>query len=196
MPRLANRLVIRLAVTVALALAMVPILGGRARAGEEQLILTPGNMLARTHSTALLFTITGTYRQLSGTLVFDPAANTCRIDVTFVTASLALPNALVRAQVLSRGFLDPEQYPQTSFTGHCAAGGTRIDGKLTMHGQTHPFSMVLTKRMAGGRLVGFHTVGRLDRQRWGIDGLNMLVGRTITVIDDISLDGRRPNPAG
>ncbi|CAG4929339.1 unnamed protein product [Acidocella sp. C78] len=192
MPRLANRL----AALSALTLAAVPLLGGNARAGEEQLRLTPGNMLAQTHSTALLFTITGTYRQLSGTLVFDPAANTCRIDVTFATASLALPNALVRAQVMSRGFLDPDQYPQTRFIGRCKAGGTRIDGRLTMHGQTHRFSMALTKRFSGGKLVGFHSIGRLDREHWGIDGLDMLVGRTITVIDDISLDGRRPHPAG
>jgi polyisoprenoid-binding protein YceI len=185
----------RIAACAALALGGMMAAAGTARAGNELLQLTPGNMLSQTHSTAVLFTITGTYRQLSGTLTFDPAAKTCHIDVTFVTSSLALPNAIVRGQVMSKAFLDPKQYPQTSYIGDCAKNGTELDGKLTMHGQTHPFAMKLTERMANGKLVGFDSVGKLDRYNWGLDGLKLMVGKVITVTNDISLTGKPPKPA-
>lgn len=168
---------------------------GPAMAEPETLHLTPGNMLAQTRSTAILFTITGTYRQLTGTLEFDPAAKTCAIDVTFQTRSLALPNAIVRAQVMSKDFLDPDRYPLTRYKGVCADNGTRLAGALTMHGQTHPFAMKITWRMDGDTPVGFDAAGSLDRYDWGLDGLSMMVGKTIRVTNDISLNGKPPKPA-
>ena len=174
----------------ALALSAAPAL-----AAPETLRLTPGNMLAQTHSSAILFTITGTYRQLTGTLNFDPVAKTCTVDVTFQTRSLALPNAIVRGQVMSKGFLDPAQYPTTSYKGTCTNNGTLLTGDLTMHGQTHPFDMKVTYRMDGNTLVGLNTEGSLDRYNWGLNGLQMTVGKMIKVTNDISLNGKPPKPA-
>jgi polyisoprenoid-binding protein YceI len=170
------------------------LLGGFAiaHANPETLQLTAGNMLAQTRSSAILFNVTGTYRQLSGTLDFDPTAKTCAIDVTFQTRSLALPNAIVRARVMSKSFLDPDKYPTTRFKGACADNGAKLVGQLTMHGQTHPFTMDLTDQMQGNRLVGFYTKGKLDRYHWGLDGQQMTVGKTITVLNDISLNGKPP----
>lgn len=183
------------ATCAALVLGGLMACSGTARAGNEVLQLTPGNMLSQTHSSAVLFTITGTYRKLSGTLNFDPVAKTCSIDVTFMTKSLALPNAIVRSQVMSKGFLDPDQYPKTSFVGKCANKGTELDGSLTLHGETHPFDMKLTEVMKGGKLVGFDSVGKLNRYHWGLNGLKMVVGKTITVTNAISLNGQPPKPA-
>lgn len=168
---------------------------GMADAAPEILQLTPGNMLAQTHSSAVLFTITGTYRQLAGTLNFDPVTKTCAVDVTFQTRSLALPNAIVRGQVMSKGFLDPAQYPTVSYKGVCTDNGTLLAGSLTMHGQTHPFDMKVTDLMDGGTMVGLDTAGSLDRYDWGLDGLRMMVGKTIKVTNDISLNGKPPKPA-
>ncbi|HET9148829.1 MAG TPA: YceI family protein [Acetobacteraceae bacterium] len=177
------------------AAALGPFATTPALAAPETMPLTPGNMLAQTHSRAMLFDISGTYRQLHGRLDFDPATRACSIDVTFVIRSLTAPNALVRAQVMSRGFLDPARYPTARFQGRCSKGGTEIAGMLTLHGQTHPFTMTMTDVTRGGALIGFDTRGVLDRYEWGLNGLRMMVGRTITVTNAVSLDGKPPSPA-
>jgi polyisoprenoid-binding protein YceI len=152
-----------------------------ATAAPMTLNLTPENMLAQTHSHAVFMTITGTFQQLSGTLRYDPAAKTCHIDVTFVVRSLALPNALLRSQTMSAGFLDPAQYPEQHYVGDCA--GSSLTGQLTMRGQTHPFNMAITES-PGGKL---HLEGTLNRYDWGINGLSLTVGKMIRVTNDISL---------
>ncbi len=165
-----------------------------AQAAEEMLTLTPGNMLAQTHSHAMLFNIAGTFRELSGTLTFDLAARSCAIDAVFVVKSLTAPTMMVRAQVMSKDFLDPDQFPTMRFQGACRAGGTLLAGQLTMHGQTHPFVMKMTDVTQGGQLVGFDAKGRLNRYVWGLNGLKMLVGPTITVTNKVSLDGQPVRP--
>ena len=155
--------------------------------------LTPGNMLAQTHSHALIMGVTGTFRKLSGRLDFDPAAKTCHIDVTLVVESLELPNALMRSQTMSKSFLDPAEYPTQRYTGDCMNG--RLVGALTMCGQTHPFDMQLTLITTNGQLTAIHTEGVLDRHQWGLNGLQMTVGKMIRVTNDISLNGLPPKPA-
>lgn len=162
-----------------------------ARAAPEVLLLTPGNMLAQSRTSTLLLTVTGTYRRLSGTLRFDPETRACAVDVTFRTRSLALPNALVRRQVMSKSFLDPAKYPTSRFAGTCADHGTQLSGTLTTHGETHPFAMKLRYVVRDGRLVGLDATGAFDRYEWGLKGLGM-VGRTVRVTDKISLDGKLP----
>ncbi len=172
-------------------LAMLPL---AAAAQPMTMALTPGNMLAQTHSHALILSVTGTYRQLSGRLDFDPAAKTCHVDVTFVVESLELPNALIRSQTMSEGFLDPAQYPTQHYTADCVAG--KLQGELTMRGQTHPFDMAISYRTSNGQITSMHTEGVLNRYNWGLNGLGMTVGKMIRVTNDISLDGKPPAPQG
>jgi polyisoprenoid-binding protein YceI len=172
-------------------LTMLPL---AAAAQPMTMALTRGNMLAQTHSHALILSVTGTYRQLSGRLDFDPAAKTCHVDVTFVVESLQLPNALVRSQTMSEGFLDPAKYPTQHYTGDCVAG--KLQGELTMRGQTHPFDMTISYQTANGRITTMHTEGVLNRYDWGLNGLTMTVGKMIRITNDISLDGKPPVPQG
>lgn len=155
--------------------------------------LTEGNMLAQTHSHALIMGVTGTFRKLSGQLDFDPTAKTCHIDVTLVVESLALPNALIRSQTMSKAFLDPADYPTQHYAGNCAGG--LLQGTLTMRGQTHPFDMKVTYITTGGQITAIHTEGVLNRYQWGLNGLQMTVGKMIRVTNDISLNGQPPRPA-
>ena len=161
-------------------------------AAPETLQLTPGNMLAQNRSSAVLFDVTGKYRQLNGTLTFDPVARTCNVDVTFVTRSLQMPNAIFRARVMAKDFLDPAKYPTTHYVGHCTNNGQTLVGDLTMHGQTHPFTMAITDEIVNNTLVGLYTEGKLNRYHWGLDGQGMTVGKIITVMDTISLNGQPP----
>jgi polyisoprenoid-binding protein YceI len=175
------------------AAAALPLLFTQAAAAAPMsLTLTAANMLAQTHSHALIMTVTGTYRQLSGTLAYDLAAKTCSVDVTFDVNSLALPNAIIRSQTMSQGFLDPTEYPTTHFAGTCQGGN--LVGNLTLRGQTHPFTMAVTYETASGHVIGLHTEGALNRYDWGLTGLTMTVGKTIRVTNDISLNGQPPTP--
>jgi len=176
-------------VTGAAALGVLA-LANIAHASPMVLSLTPGNMLAQTHSHAMILSINGTYQQLSGTLNFDPAAKTCSMNVTFVVRSLTSPNALIRSQTMSKGFLDPDDYPNTSFTGTCQ--GNNLVGDLTLRGQTHPFTMAITYETNNGQLTGMHTEGTLNRYDWGVTGMSMTVGKMIRVTNDISLNGQPP----
>ena len=164
-----------------------------AAAAPMLLQLSAANMLAQTHSRALLLSTTGTFRQLSGTLRFDAATGACAIDATFVVQSLALPNALMRQQTMSAGFLDPARYPLQHYVATCQ--GAKLTGNLTMHGQTHAFTMAVRWQRQSGAPATLHAAGTLNRQDWGIDGLKLLVGDTIRVTNDISLNGMPPAPA-
>jgi len=162
-------------------------------AAPMTLPLTAGDMLAQTHSSALIMSVTGTFRQLSGTLNFDPDnPASCSVDVTFQVASLALPNALVRSQTMSTGFLDPAQYPTQRYVGHCQ--GNMLIGNLTMRGQTHPFNMQVTNIIKNGKLADIHTEGTLNRYDWGLHGLTLTECKMIRVTNDISVDGQPPAP--
>ncbi len=163
-----------------------------AAAAPMVLQLTPGNMLAQTRSSAMMMSTTSTFRQLSGTLKYDPDTGACAIDATFVVLSMQMPNALMRSQTMSAGFLDPADYPLQRYVATCQ--GNQLVGTLTMHGQTHPFDMTVTLERTGGTLTGIHTEGALNRHDWGIDGLNLIVGKTIHVTNDISLNGQPPTP--
>lgn len=165
-----------------------------AAADPMVLPLTAGNMLAQTHSHAIILNITGTYRQLAGTLNYDLAAKTCHVDVTFQVKSLALPNALIRSQTMSKGFLDPDEYPETKYVGDCQNGGTQLAGNLTLRGQTHPFTMAITYVTVGNQVTSIHSEGSLNRYDWGLTGLTMTVGKVIKVTNDISLNGQPPAP--
>jgi len=156
-----------------------------ASAAPVTLQLSAANMVAQTHSHAVFLTITGTYQKLSGTFTYDQAAGSCAVDVTFVVASLKMPNALIQSQTMSAGFLDPAEYPTQHYTGTCQ--GDEILGQLTMRGQTHPFNMAVTYEMQGGVLRDIRTEGVLNRHDWGVNGMSLTVGKMIRVTNDISV---------
>jgi polyisoprenoid-binding protein YceI len=172
------------------AAALLIALAPGAQAAPMVLQLTAGNMLAQTHSHAIILNITGKFQQLSGTLNFDPAAKTCAIDVTFVVRSLTAPNGLIYSQIMSPGFLDPADYPTQHYVGTCQ--GDQMNGALTMRGQTHPFNLTITYETTNGQLTGIHTEGTLNRHDWGVNGRSMTVGSMIRVTNDISLNGQPP----
>jgi polyisoprenoid-binding protein YceI len=159
-------------------------------AAPQQLILSPANTLAQTHSHAVVLAFAGTYRQLTGSLVFDPGLRSCTIDVTFNVASLTAPSAMLRGKMMAKNFLDPHDYPLTHYHGACR--GNRLIGNLTLRGQTHAFDMDVAYVGNPDRPTAIHAAGSIDRYQWGIYGLRLLASREIRVTDDISLNGQPP----
>ncbi len=62
-------------------------------------------------------------------------------------ASLAMSSETVRDQILAPGMMDAAQFPELAFRGVCH--GSEVVGDLTMHGQTHPFTLDYTR--SGGK---------------------------------------------
>ncbi len=77
--------------------------------------------------------------------------------------------------------MDAAQFPVVAFHGGCA--GDTVSGNLTLHGQTHPFTLDL-ERSARGIVA----TGRLRRAEWGITAHPLLGGSTIRIRVEL------PNP--
>jgi polyisoprenoid-binding protein YceI len=169
------------------------LLGSSVHSDPTTLTLSANNMLAQTHSHAIVVNITGTYRELFGTLHLDPEANTCAIDVTFTVKSLAMPNSFIRSQTMSKDFLDPDEFPQTHYVAACH--DDKLIGQLTLRGQTHPFNMSIAYDRTGGRVTAVHARGELNRFDWGVTGSSFTVSKMITVSNDISLTSAPPSPS-
>ena len=166
------------------------LLSGQAEAAPQSLVLSPLDMRAQIHSHAMAMAFISTYQQLSGVLQFDPQARTCHIDARFEVRSLTSPNALMRARTMSKSFLDPQDFPETRYVGQCT--GNQLSGNLTLRGQTHPFDMVLTYSGPPGQPVAVHAEGVLNRYDWGLNGLQLALGKNIRITNDISLNGTPP----
>ena len=101
-------------------------------------------------------------------LEIEPAASLCRSDS-------------LREQVTGPDFMDVAQFPQLGFHGGCE--GDTVAGDLTLHGQTHPFTLDLERSA--------HTIvatGRLKRAEWGLTARPLMGGSTIRIRVEI------PNP--
>lgn len=119
--------------------------------------------------------IHGRFLHFAGSLMLDPVhPETCSVNVQIDAGSLSLPSPAIQADVLSRGFLDPLDYPAIAFQGKCVQGG--LAGQLTLHGETHPLSMRITRRRSG-----FVATTTVQRYHWGITARPILAGPTIAI---------------
>lgn len=84
---------------------------------------------------------------------------------------------------LSKEVLHTREHPEARFSGRILGGVSpfRVEGQLTLHGETAPFSMVLTLREQ--RLVG---EAELVPSQWGIKPYRAL-GGTLKVQDRVRL---------
>ena len=138
--------------------------------------LSPANTRVDFTAFALgVIPIHGRFDRFSGSLTLDPThPEACSVNVQIAAASLSLPNPAMQADVLSRGFFDPQDYPAIAFQGQCGQGG--LAGQLTLHGQTHPLSMHISRRRSG-----FVATATIRRYGWGITARPVLAGPVITI---------------
>ncbi|MBV8455712.1 MAG: YceI family protein [Acetobacteraceae bacterium] len=150
----------------------------------SNVVISPANTRVDFTAFALgLLPIHGRFDHFSGSLILDsahPAA--CSVNVRIEAASLSLPNPAMQADVLSRGFFDPQDYPAIAFQGNCVQGG--LTGQLTLHGQTHPLSMHISRRRSG-----FVATATIRRFAWGITARPVLAGPGIVIRISVSVAG-------
>lgn len=133
-------------------------------------------------------TNTGGFYNVTGQIQYDPSAKTGYIALVIPINSLNTGNKEFDTNLKSRDFFDMEQFPWASFestqwyfTSDTAKPKvTRVDGNLTLHGETHPvsltatkfncyFSAILKKSVCGG---DFTTT--IDRTKWNIKKYSLL----------------------
>lgn len=159
---------------VAASLLALPL---SAAAAPLRLILDAGNTRVSITSDTLLGRVPARFGKVSGELDYDPATQTCRLRMTMVVRSLVLDSAVMRAFVMSEGFLDPEAFPTIAVTGACrpeiVAGraATSLVGEMTMRGQTRPVMFQGHNVFDGRLLTAIVGIGTIDRRDWGVGGI-------------------------
>ena len=149
-------------------------------------------------------TNTGGFYNLTGQMQYDANDKTGHIAIDIPMQSLNTGNKDFDEVLKSPDFFDAERYPTAKFEStewHFAAGTvypqiTRIDGNLSLHGQTHPvqltatkyncyFSLILKKSVCGG---DFTTT--IDRTKWGVSKY-VLLGMSKDVKLDIQIEAAK-----
>ena len=123
----------------------------------------------------------GGFYNLTGTVAFDPKAQTGSVDVRIPVSSLNTGNARFDEHLKSADLFNAAQYPEMRFQSskwHFKGNKvSSVEGTLTLLGQTHPVTLKATKfncynspmlktEVCGG---DFETV--IDRSKWGMNYL-------------------------
>ncbi|WP_108650143.1 YceI family protein [Dongshaea marina] len=122
--------------------------------------------------------IKGRFNTFSGTFDYDPKdVAASKVKVVIETASFDSNHAERDKHVRSKDFLDVKQYPQATFVSSrvtdLGGGKLSIEGKLTLHGQTHPMTIAAHlvgqgKDPWGGYRTGFEGSAELPLADYGI----------------------------
>lgn len=121
----------------------------------------------------------GTFSQASGTLTLDPQhLDLASLSVSVPVASVATTSTKLDGELKSADWLDAAKYPTMSFTStHVTVNGTEatVDGTLTLHGVSKPFTLQVgfvgagKNPMGGAQTVGFVAHGQLRRSDFGVN---------------------------
>lgn len=121
----------------------------------------------------------GKINSTSGTIVLDKAAGTGSVNLSMDMGSLDFGHEGMSDHAKSEDMFHVEMYPTATYTGELAGfqngSPTRVEGELTMHGQTHPVTLAIGSfqcmqhpRM-GREVCGADASADIDRSTWGID---------------------------
>lgn len=120
----------------------------------------------------------GKINSTSGTIVLDKAAGTGTVDITMDLRTIDFGHQGLNDHVQTPDFFDTAQFPTATFTGRLVdfrdGVPTRVEGNLTMHGQTHPVTLTVNSfvckqhPMMGREVCGADAQATIDRSQWGI----------------------------
>jgi polyisoprenoid-binding protein YceI len=152
----------------------IPIFTMPVRADQIGLSPPDSRVEIRTYGLGLL-PLDGNFTRFHGWMHYQPSTPTaCQVILEIEASSLAMGSDAIRAQITGPEFMDAAQFPDLAFHGAC--GGDAIEGNLTLHGQTHPFSLELERSPHG-----IVATGRLKRSEWGITAHPLMGGSTIRI---------------
>ena len=149
----------------------------------------------------------GAFTGVKGTVDFDPANRTGSVDIDIPVTSLETGNEQFTNHLKSAEIFNVEQYPNAHFkstkfyfNGKNKDGVnrvSRVDGQLTLLGQTHPVTLTATKfncyqsPRLKTQVCGGDFVTSIDRTRWGLDyGTKMGLSKYVKL--NIQIEAAKP----
>ncbi len=139
----------------------------------------------------------GRFERISGSVQFDPAARTGRVEIAIATASISTGVAALDGRLRGADFLDVEAHPTATFvaetlvfadSGGNSAKVVEVPGLLTLLGKTLPLTLratgfncylnpLLLREVCGGDFEA-----TLQRSRWGMDRAMNVAPDTIRLL--------------
>ena len=184
------------ALGVWLACALTAVVSAQASAAA------PDYHLEKTH-VDVLFSVShlgftqkhGSFRDVDATLACEPEKiEACRVEVVIQAGSIDTAHEARDKDLKGERFLDVAKYPEIRFVSRkvtrADAKSIRIEGDLTLHGVTKPFTLDATLNKAAPNpfdkrpTVGFSARGVLKRSDFGVSGLLPMIGDEVTVTID------------
>lgn len=125
---------------------------------------------------------TGGFYNVTGILQYDPSVRTGDISLIIPIKSLNTGNKIFNLKLMGPDFFNIEQYPLARFestkwyfsSDKENPSVTRVDGKLTLNGQTHPISLLATKfncylsSLPNKNICRGNFTATIDRTQWNI----------------------------
>ena len=125
---------------------------------------------------------TGGFYNVTGILQYDPSAKTGDISLIIPIKSLNTGNKSFTLKLMGPDFFNMQKFPLAHFEStkwHFTSDKenpkvTRVDGKLTLNGQTHPISLLATKfdcylsSPLKNTVCGGNFTATIDRTQWNI----------------------------
>jgi polyisoprenoid-binding protein YceI len=144
----------------------------------------------------MITTVRGQFRKFSVDVDFDEERPEFSSVVAHVDASSIETGMEARdAHLKSADFFDVEKFPELTFRSkRITAGGDgyRIDGDLTIHGETHPVTLEaeiggVVPNMQGGRRAAFNATTKISRKAFGLSWNVALESGGFLVSDEIRI---------
>lgn len=161
----------------AAVLSCLVLLAAPARAETRHLALTPANTTVLLHADSVVGGMDGQFGTVSGTLDYDLSRQTCHVDLTMDATTVHMGTVLERTAARSGGMLDSDRWPTVHYVGDCRprvvdnAVQSRMVGKMTLRGQTHPMVFETQMIFTGNTLTMLDSTGTFDGRAWGMSTL-------------------------
>lgn len=146
----------------------------------------------------------GMFREFDGALMYDEDdLSASSVSMTIDAASIDMFHDGLNNHLRNDDFFGVETHPSLTFESTSVEdlgdGQLRIDGNLTILGQTHPVSLDAvhhqTGQVRGGNVkVGFSATGSLDRTAYGMNFGTPVLGSEVSF--DIQIEATRPGEGG
>ena len=145
----------------------------------------------------MVSTVHGSFGAMTGTASIDDTDLTrSSVQVTIDATTIDTNEPKRDAHLKSADFFDVEKYPTITFKSTKVAkteDGFTLTGDLTMHGQTHPVTLMLdgptapVKNPWGKMVRGLSATGKLDRKEGGLTWNKALEAGGVVVDDTVKL---------
>jgi len=173
----------------AMSLALLVLSAAPAVAEQAVLELDPAQTQVNFTLGDVLHTVHGTFKLKHGTVRFDPGTGQAG-GLVVVDATSGESGSHARDHKMHKDALESAQYPEIAFTPEKVQGQVlpqgdfkvQVLGSFTMHGASHPLTLVIQAHLAGGQLTA-DTQFTLPYQNWGVKNPSTLFLRVNDTVD-------------